>query len=308
MSTFLDVGLTAATWRSYSGAIRTLAAAGIQLPLSRKGFAQLLLFAHERGWSAATLQIHIAAVKRAHRDLLFPPPPSEEHWAQQALRGFQVIAASRAPQVPKRKLPLPPCVAELCLRTAVDPEEDTTRRLAAVGIAFGFFFMLRGASICSLQLADFSVGPESISFRVREKPRRVQPPRQFVLRNDGSQPFCQALLWSLSETTSRPVFTANPWGLQNNTTMGKFVRIFAAEAGLPNLSNFAASSLRPGGATAMVAAGVPWAEIKAIAGWSERASTHTRYLRPADAVAPDRDSLVARTILFLRSDVLRQPP
>ena len=59
----------------------------------------------------------------------------------------------------------------------------------------------------------------------------------------------------------------------------------------------------------MAAAGIPWAEIKAIAGWSERADTHTRYLRPADAVAPDRDSLVAHTILFLRGDTMsRRPP
>ena len=108
VSTFLDVGLTAASWCSFSGAIRTLAAAGIQLPLSRKGFDLLLLFAHERGWSAVTLHTHIATVKRTHHNLLAPPPPSEEHWVQQALRGFQVIAASRAPHMPKRKPPRPP--------------------------------------------------------------------------------------------------------------------------------------------------------------------------------------------------------
>ena len=58
----------------------------------------------------------------------------------------------------------------------------------------------------------------------------------------------------------------------------------------------------------MVPAGDPWAEVKATAGWSEGASTHTNYLRPADAVAPDRNSLVSCTILFLCNDVLLQLP
>lgn len=305
---FLDAGLTAATWRSYTSAIRTLAAAGVRLPLSRIGFVQLLQLASSRGWSAATLQLHIAAVRRAHRDLLLPPPPTEDHWARQALRGYQVRAATITSAPPRRKLPLPACVADLCLRTACDPTQAPEVRLAATGVAVGFFFMLRGASICAVQRTDCSLDSDTITFRIREKTRRTLPPRQLALRNDDRQPLCQAFQWSLSDDAPRPTLTSNVWGLKNNTVIAQHVRTFAELAGLPNPRQFAASSLRPGGATAMAAAGIPWAEIKAIAGWSERADTHTRYLRPADAVAPDRDSLVARTILFLRGDTMSRRP
>lgn len=294
MAHLLVQSLRPGTWKSYGTAIRKLQSLGISLPLDRSGLIKLFRAAEDHKWKASTLDMHIAAVKRAHRDCNWEPPPVLEPWAQAARKGFQnAFSRIDSGRPSRQKRPLPAVVVDHCLKVALDNEDQRERRLQATGIVVGFIFFLRGESLAGFRRDHVTFTPRDVVMQLDiEKTTHGKPARVIAFPNNPSHPLVKVLQWSLSEQVQCLVPTQNPWLLKNNTSIAMAIRMFCDECCVPDPQHYAASSLRSGGATSARFCGRSLEEIKAWGNWSFSAQTQVRYIRPQQTDPPGNDSLI----------------
>lgn len=255
------------------------------LPASEVTLAAYVSSMRQRKYAPATITQHVGAVRALHKKNGWAGQPGT-YQASLLLRKYRRDRAE-AGVGQKQALPVSPdalrkMIATLDLATMTGQRD----RLALV---LGFCGMLRRSEIVGLRVHDATVTGDGLALLVRtsktdkdSRGRHVPIPPQ----NDPD-PVSLTQEWLrliddgflLRRVSRSDELLDVPWRAAGVCDM---VKRCARDAGLPNAERYTAHSLRAGGLTASLRAGVSLGVAARHGGWSPESAVPARYARVAD--------------------------
>lgn len=239
----------------------------------------------------ATISQHIGAIRKMHSLAGYKGRPDAEQ-AQQLLRGYRRERAENG-VVDRAATPL---VAE-ALRKVIDclPLDTTGGKRDQVLLVLGFTMMARRSELAALQLQDVRETGDGLEVSIRTSKTDKDSRGTVVALPAGSHPEADpvrlvrawtALLGEHGITSGPLLRTVSRSGVIGGgvkpQTVNSIVRRCVAAAGLPEPDGYSAHSLRAGGLTSALRAGVPLGVAAAHGRWSPKSPVVIQYARAAD--------------------------
>lgn len=262
------------------------------MPADAETFGEFVSHLCDLDRSPATIQQAMAAIRTLHaRGGHKDQPPTE--FADAVFKGHKRMRAERGAAPPKEAPP----ISTDSLRAMV----DTCDRSTLIGcrdhliLILGFSLMSRRSELAELRVEDITESPDGLDVLIRKsktdqeaKGTRVAVPRGAF---PGTDPVATFRLWRdalanrgiTSGLLIRSVTKGGKLGRSMGTeAINDVVRRRAAQAKLPNAEAYTAHSLRAGGLTSALRAGVPIGVAARHGRWKETSPVVNKYARAED--------------------------
>ncbi len=221
-------------------------------------------------------RVALAAIAAAHKDGGLPDPTCS-HVVRNTLNGLErQLAQEKQPKRPREGLP----VDALHTWIALQGGGCSTWKRDAALVGIGLRTMRRASEIAALQLEDVQFKADGLLWiRIRKsKTDQLAKGLEIPVEATGSNWCPHRLLRMYLEergSAAGPLFLSNQGKQLSTSAISSIVKRVAALAHLPG--RYSSHSLRIGGATAAMIAGLSLEQIKAIGNWQSEAVM--RYLR-----------------------------
>lgn len=263
----------------------------VPLPATSETLAEYVNDMITAGRSPATISQHIGCIRRMHRLAEHSGQPDTTR-AQELLRGYKRKRAEDGAEEDEARPLLPDDMRRMIGTLNLD---STLGKRDQLVIVLGFALMARRSELAALRIADVSETRHGIVVRIRtsktdknsEGAKVAVPPADDPLIDPVGLTRAWKHLLAARGITSGPLIRAvdrhgNPGGAIKPALVGDIVRRLARKAALPDASEYSAHSLRAGGLTAALQAGVPVGIAARHGRWSPTSPIVMKYARAAD--------------------------
>lgn len=244
------------------------------------------------GRAPASIAQHVGAIRTRHRLAGFPGQPDTSR-VRLLIRGYRRDRAAEG-QGERQATPFTPD----SLRAVIDTLDlvSTTGRRDQLLLVLGFAGMLRRSELAALDVSDVVTVPEGIEVTVRMSKTDKDSQGRVTALPPASHPDVDPVALTAAWKAFLAAYGAPGGPLLRRVTrdghltdrrmrpaaMNEVVQRLVRDAGLPDPKGYSAHSLRAGGLTASLRAGVPLGVAARHGGWNPESPTPHRYARAAD--------------------------
>lgn len=263
----------------------------VPLPATSETLAEYVSNMISAKRSPATISQHVGCIRRMHRLAERSGQPDTAR-ALELLRGYK---RKRAEDGAEEDEALPLLPDEMLRMIATLNLDSVLGQRDQLVIVLGFALMARRSELAALRIADVTETRQGIVVRIRtsktdknsEGAKVAVPPADDPLIDPvGLSRAWKDLLAARGITSGHLVRAVdrhgNPAGPIKPALVGDIVRRLARKATLPDASEYSAHSLRAGGLTAALQAGVPVGIAARHGRWSPTSPVVMKYARTAD--------------------------
>lgn len=263
----------------------------VPLPATSETLAEYVSHMITAKRSPATISQHIGCIRRMHRLAKRSGQPDTAQ-AQELLRGYKRERAEDGAEEDEAR---PLLLDEMQRMIDTLDLDSTLGKRDQLVLVLGFALMARRSELAALRIADIGETRSGIVVRIRtsktdKKSEGVKvaiPPADDPLIDPvGLARAWKELLAARGISTGQLIRAVdkhgNPGGPIRPALVGEIVRRLARKAALPDASEYSAHSLRAGGLTAALQAGVPVGIAARHGRWSPTSPVVMKYARAAD--------------------------